>query len=228
MKKFLVACILSLAVIGCIPPQVETYLDQTVQVYIERDGNIRGHGSGVIVEDGILTAGHVVNTITDDDRIMIKYRDGHTAEVTIDKLDYWREQSSPRADLALLTVEEPYKYRAAEIECSAPTLGDNVYVVGNPLNMRWVLTRGYVTSLVPREDQAKGAWIQTDATVTKGNSGGPMFNKKGKVIGIVSHGSLVRFGMSQAPAGFNFGVSGERICAFLDVRPDRYGNRNVT
>jgi len=91
----------------------------------------------------------------------------------------------PLADLALLEVIDPPKtvppLRFAE---ELPKIGEDVFAMGHPMGMAWTVTKGIVSST---ERHARHAYIkalQTDAAINQGNSGGPLFNMKGEIVGI--------------------------------------------
>lgn len=142
-----------------------------------------GLGSGVLIaHDQVLTASHVVEIA---DRIQVRLVDGTTRRA--------RVTSSERfADVSLLTLEAP----VSDIEpvtlgdSDHARVGDRVFVIGAPYGVSHTLTVGYVSAL-HRADASKGSGyanlIQTDAAINAGNSGGPMFNEDGELIGIVSH-----------------------------------------
>lgn len=142
-----------------------------------------GLGSGVLVGDGIiLTAAHVVHIA---DRINVETLDGKTyAAKTV--------SSIPMADLALIELIDPSKnLTIAKIgDSDAIDIGAEVFVVGAPYGLSQTLTVGHFSGRRNNDDPKeliKTEFLQTDAPINRGNSGGPMFNKKGEVIGIVSH-----------------------------------------
>jgi S1-C subfamily serine protease len=142
-----------------------------------------GLGSGVLIApDQVLTASHVVEIA---DRIQVRFVDGTTR--------WARVTSSERvADVSLLTLDAPGPGIEPAIlgDSDRAKVGDRVFVVGAPYGISHTLTVGYV-SAVHRDDAAEGFGyvdlIQTDAAINAGNSGGPLFNDNGEVIGVVSH-----------------------------------------
>lgn len=142
-----------------------------------------GLGSGVLIaDDQVLTASHVVEIA---DRIEVRLVDGTTRRA--------RVTSSERfADVSLLTLDAPVsQFEPATLGNSDNTrVGDRVFVIGAPYGVSHTLTVGYVSAL-HRADVSQGSGyanlIQTDAAINAGNSGGPMFNESGELIGIVSH-----------------------------------------
>jgi serine protease Do len=148
-------------------------------------GRTQGTGTGVAIdEEGhILTNNHVVNGAN---TIEVRFADGSTSEATIVGTD-------PANDLAVIQVSDP------DAPLSPATLGDSdsldpgdqVLAIGNPFSLEGTLTQGIVSAL--DRTYAAGAstrpirgMIQTDAAVNPGNSGGPLLNCTGEVIGINS------------------------------------------
>jgi S1-C subfamily serine protease len=190
-----------------------------VQVF---DGDKRvGHGSGVLTPAGVLTAAHVIMAAEAEGlRIELLFYDGETAVATV-KRHRFETTGGVYAvlshDIALLEVKAPLGYAAAPIQCDPQRVGTEVYAVGAPANLRWAVTYGHVITNVPRDGFEQDAWIQTDAVIWRGNSGGPMFDIQGRVIGIVSHILSAGGGGS---TGHSFGVSGPRVCEFLNGEAD--------
>ncbi len=90
-------------------------------------------------------------------------------------------QSSNTNDLALLTLggtDCPFLESAASDDLA---MGDHVYTIGNPSGLEYTVTSGIISGYRQREGQRL---IQTDAPVNPGNSGGPLINSNGKVLGI--------------------------------------------
>ena len=146
--------------------------------------NIPGLGSGVLISaDGkIMTAAHVVQTA---DRVAIQFQEEgklYAAHVVA---------SSVRADLALLQLDQfPIGLTPARLGNSdSLVVGDEIIVIGAPYGLGHSLTVGHVSGRIAGGGIVSGAameMIQTDAAINMGNSGGPMFNMKGEVVGIVS------------------------------------------
>jgi S1-C subfamily serine protease len=143
-----------------------------------------GLGSGVIISQGgrILTAAHVVEAA---DRIAVRFADGSVAATRIVALD-------PVADVALLEASglPPSAVVARLGDSDKVDVADQIFVVGAPYGISETLTVGYVsarrTARAEPGDPTSVDMFQTDAAISPGNSGGPMFNLQGEVIGIVS------------------------------------------
>lgn len=144
----------------------------------------RSVGSGVVVsQDGeIMTAAHVVHTA---DQILVKFVDGTVVPAQI-------VSSVPGADVALIEVEKlPSVASVAVLGDSDKTApGEPALVIGAPFGIEHSLSVGHVSGSQTRPVITGGTTlkvIQIDAAVNHGNSGGPLFNDKGELIGIVSH-----------------------------------------
>jgi serine protease Do len=138
-------------------------------------------GSGVIVdqEGDIITNYHVVSG---SDEIFIKLSDNREFPARI-------IGSDPKTDLALLKIEVPEKLPFARFgDSSALRVGDIVIAIGNALGFGGTVTTGIISSkgrdLGEDQEELVGDFIQTDAAINTGNSGGPLFDLSGQVIGI--------------------------------------------
>jgi serine protease Do len=145
---------------------------------------VKGLASGVLISgDGkILTAAHVVQTA---EKVEVQFVDGTREPAKI-------LSSVPYADVALIKVDQvPASVHPAPVGNSDQMqVGDRVFVVGAPFELSYTLTAGYISGRRAPE-QVKGPLssmelFQTDAAINKGNSGGPMFNTRGEVVGICS------------------------------------------
>lgn len=142
-----------------------------------------GLGSGVLISaDGkVLTAAHVVQV---SDVVAVQFVDGTVSRARV-------IGSIQRADLAVLQLEQvPAGVRPARLaDSDTLAVGDEVFVVGAPYGIGHSLSAGHIGGR-----RALGAMVggvalellQTDAAINQGNSGGPMFNMDGQVVGIVS------------------------------------------
>lgn len=142
-----------------------------------------GLGSGVIIdEEGlIMTAAHVVGSA---EKILVKTYDGKTIEAEV-------ISSVAGADVALIKlIQVPQNIHAAELGNSdLVRTGDQVLVIGAPFGLEHSLSIGHISGKQKRGIILAGQemeFLQTDASINTGNSGGPIFNTDGKVIGIVS------------------------------------------
>ncbi|MGH3858084.1 S1C family serine protease [Actinokineospora sp.] len=151
-----------------------------------RTANAQGVGSGVILSaDGrILTNNHVVAGARE---ITVTFADGKTAQAEVLGAD-------PGADLALLQAKDVSGLTPATLGDSGDLkVGDEVIAIGSPAGLQGTVTTGIVSALdrdvsIPNRGSRGASYkaIQTDASINQGNSGGPLFDTAGRVIGINS------------------------------------------
>ena len=142
-------------------------------------------GSGVLIStDGqVMTAAHVVHSM---DEIAVEFLGGETVSARV-------VASEPAADLSLLQLDRvpPGAMVSPMADSSTMHVGDPVVIVGAPYGLSYSLSAGYISARwAPNtvyKSMPMAEFFQTDAVINTGNSGGPMFNMKGEVIGIVSH-----------------------------------------
>jgi len=138
----------------------------------------RGEGSGFIIDaDGsILTNNHVIDRA---ERITVKFSDGRTLRAHV-------IGSDPDTDIALIKVDGQAGLPVAPLgDSSKLRMGEWVVAIGDPLGYDHSVTVG-VVSYIGRKlfDASLDSYIQTDAAINFGNSGGPLINASGEVIGI--------------------------------------------
>ena len=138
-------------------------------------------GSGFVIDEGglIVTNNHV---IVDADEITIEFQDGATLPAELVGTD-------PTTDIALLRVEPdgPLPYVTfGDSDAVGSRVGDWVMVIGNPLGIGFSASAGIVSARNRALSGTYDDYIQTDATINRGNSGGPLFNMDGDVIGVVT------------------------------------------
>ncbi len=149
----------------------------------EDDGS--GFGTGVVINAAgdILTALHVVSDV---DGIEVVFVDGTRTNAEIINAD-------PEIDIAVLHPERPPELIVPAIlgNPRAVRVGDEAFAAGSPLGLVGSMSAGVISGIdrsvyVGESDQVLGGLIQFDAAVNPGNSGGPLLNRKGQVIGIVT------------------------------------------
>ena len=170
-------------------PPAATTAFQTIQpsvvlISTEQGGDAKteGVGAGVVVNDqgDIVTARHVVAGAT---AIHITFLDGTKANGTV-------VSEQPENDIAVLSADQSPEALVPAVLGGGLQIGDDVFAVGHPLGLADSLSAGVVSGLnrtVPGSDGTtmKGL-IQFDAAVNPGSSGGPLLNKAGQVVGIVT------------------------------------------
>jgi serine protease Do len=159
-------------------------------------------GAGVLISaDGkVMTAAHVVHAM---DEIAVEFVGGETVKAKV-------VASEPAADLSLLQLERVPKGAliARLADSNKVQVGDQVIVVGAPYGLSYSLSVGYISARWAPNTVYRAMplaeFFQTDAVINTGNSGGPLFNMAGEVIGIVSH-NISKGGGSE---GLGFVVTG--------------------
>lgn len=146
----------------------------------EERGPREGSGSGFVIDPAgfILTNHHVIDGA---DRVTVTLFDGRKLHATVVGAD-------PAIDVALLKIDPGAPLEAARMGRSrALRAGEWVCAIGNPLGYVHSVTVG-VVSFIGRKlfDQSLDDYIQTDAAISFGNSGGPLINAQGEVVGITT------------------------------------------
>ena len=149
--------------------------------YYRNPQPVLGFGSGVIIStDGyIVTNNHVVDN---SDEVEVVLNDKRTFEATVVGFD-------PSTDLALLKIKAKDLVFVPYGNSDELRLGDWVLAVGNPFNLTSTVTAGIVSAkgrnlgILPDEFRIE-SFIQTDAALNRGNSGGALVNTKGELVGI--------------------------------------------
>lgn len=158
-----------------------------------------GFGTGTLVGDEhkyVLTAAHVVSDAT---KIVVQFKDGTQVDATNRRVDNI-------ADIAIIELSEPVPDRPVAVIGNSDDVrvGDDVFIIGNPMGLSHSVSKGIISSRHTEKsklnDKRLMEFFQTDAAINKGNSGGPMFNMKGEVIGIVS--SILSFSGGFEGLGF--------------------------
>jgi len=139
-------------------------------------------GTGVVINAAgvILTALHVVDGAT---QVRLTFADGSTTTARV-------AARRPEQDIAVLLADRAPGVLVPAVLAGPPSIGDEVFAVGNPLGLRSSLSAGVVSGVDRTIGTAAGGHltglIQFDAAVNPGNSGGPLLNRAGQVVGIVT------------------------------------------
>ncbi len=158
--------------------------DRSPQTPRRRPQHAPATGSGIIIStDGyILTNNHVV---ADAEKVTVKVQNGHEYRATTVGTD-------PETDVALIKVDHQFDAHevAAIGNSDSLRVGDWAVAMGNPLGLDWTLTVGVISATGRSNLSIAGGgpsyqnFIQTDASINFGNSGGPLCNIHGEVIGV--------------------------------------------
>ncbi|MEK7834403.1 MAG: trypsin-like peptidase domain-containing protein [Acidobacteriota bacterium] len=138
----------------------------------------RGTGTGFIIDIAglVVTNEHVIRSA---DRIRVRLADGRERKATVIGTDV-------ATDIALIKIEADELSTIAFGDSDAVRVGDSVIAIGNPMEYEHSVTAGIVSAKGRKVygDQPFEDFIQTDAAINRGNSGGPLLNKSGEVIGV--------------------------------------------
>lgn len=198
MKRFLILSLLTFYSFALLAQDLadlfEDIKKSVVTIYVQESLNTgtgdprtftssEGLGSGVLINDDvIITASHVV---ANADRIMVQFYDGEAVPATVTRL-------SRMADVAVITLARPHSdpHVARIGDSDAMRIGEDIFVVGAPMGLPYSLSRGIISGKHAEHNFSNDGksleFFQTDASINTGNSGGPMFNFRGEVVGIVS------------------------------------------
>ena len=200
-----------------IPELYQKLAATVVTVHVDLADGKTGLGSGVIFDEDadILTALHVVNGAT---RITVTFSDGSTYEAKI----FARQPDNDIAGIRALGHPDPMAV-ATLGNANALNIGDEAIVIGNPFGLSRSLSTGVISGLhrtiqPPGADRPMTELIQFDASVNPGNSGGPLFNRDGDVVGIVS--GLANPNGQASFAGIGFAVTIQAAGGAVGVPPD--------
>jgi len=181
-----------------LPP--DSPLRQLFKDYMDKNKNAPRHvtslGSGFVIDPSgiIVTNNHVIE---DADEITVKLNDGTELPAKLIGRD-------DKTDLALLKISPKKPLAAAHFgDSDKARIGDWVMAIGNPFGLGSTVTAGIVSAR--NRDIAAGPYddfIQTDAPINRGNSGGPLFDMEGNVIGVNS----AIFSPSGGSVGIGFAI----------------------
>ncbi len=189
------------------PPQMRRFFGDQMP---GQSGPRQGLGSGFIIsEDGTIVTNHHV--VAGAETVKVKLADGRSfdAEVT---------GSDPMTDIAVLKVMADVALPTVSFGTSETLrVGDEVVAVGNPFGLGGTVTSGIISAL--SRDIRSGPFddfIQTDAAINRGNSGGPLFNNAGEVIGV----NTAIISPGGGSVGIGFAVPSDLVQAVVDDLAD--------
>jgi serine protease DegS len=160
---------------------------------------IRTLGSGVIMSDKgyILTNKHVIN---DAEQIIVALQDGRVFEALL-------VGSDGLTDLAVLKIDANSLPVIPINDRRIPRVGDVVMAIGNPYNLGQTITQGIIsaTGRIGLSPSGRQNFLQTDASINKGNSGGALVNSLGELVGINTL-SFDKSNDGETPEGIGFAI----------------------
>ena len=147
----------------------------------------QGIGSGVLISDNgyIITNNHVVQNERreDADEVLVRLNDGRELEAEIIGRD-------PLTDIAIIKIEAEGLPAIPIADSDNIEVGDVVFAIGNPMEVGLTVTQGIVSATDRRigiyGDEGYESFIQTDASINLGNSGGALIDSRGRLIGVNS------------------------------------------
>jgi serine protease Do len=171
-------------------------------------GSAQGSGFLISADGYAVTNNHVVEKAT---TVEVTFDDGKTYSAKVIGTD-------PRTDLALIKIEGRNDFPFVRLGERAPRIGDWVLAVGNPFGLGGTVTAGIVSAR--GRDIGAGPYddfIQIDAPVNKGNSGGPTFNTEGAVIGV----NTAIYSPSGGSVGIAFAIPAETVKSVVAQLKDK-------
>ncbi len=193
-----------------IPPDLKNFFDQFPgfkfrMPHNQQQGGGEALGSGFVLSaDGyVVTNNHVVQG---SDSVKVSFQNGDEYDATVIGTD-------PKTDLALLKIKSDKTFKYVEWATSPAKVGDTVMAVGNPFGLGGSVTRGIVSAR--GRDIGNGPYddfLQIDASINKGNSGGPTFNLDGQVIGI----NTAIYSPSGGSVGIGFAIPSDTASNVID------------
>jgi serine protease Do len=201
------------------PPQLKEFFEQFPQFkdrFNERQRSDRGSavGSGFVVSaDGyVITNNHVVSNAS---TVKLKFQGGAEYDAKVIGTD-------SKTDLALLKIDSDKTFDFVPLTTKEAKVGDWVMAVGNPFGLGGTVTAGIVSAR--GRDIGSGPYddyLQIDASINKGNSGGPAFNLEGEVVGV----NTAIFSPSGGSVGIGFAIPAAIVKTVIE---DLKANGSVT
>jgi serine protease Do len=166
-------------------------------------GQAQGSGFFISNDGYVVTNNHVVDKATE---VELVTDSGDTLQAKVIGTD-------PQTDLALLKVEKGNNFPFVSLGKDVPRIGDWVVAIGNPFGLGGTVTAGIVSAR--GRDLGSGPYddfLQIDAAVNRGNSGGPTFNLKGEVVGV----NTAIYSQSGGNVGIAFAVPSNVVANVID------------
>ncbi len=160
-------------------------------------------GSGVITDDAgtVLTVKHIAEAMNATDKAVgvVTLPNGKQYQIN-------RVAVDPNIDVALIRIDPNEVCQAVRVAINPPRVGDPIWAIGNPFGYSFTVTTGIISSYRDPNGLGQGSSIQVDAPLNPGNSGSPVFDRYGNLIGIAE-------GIVPGPVscGVNFIISASQI-----------------
>ena len=192
-----------------LPPELRQFFhhfgDQNGAPHHSAPHQMLGLASGFFISaDGyVVTNNHVVDHAK---TVTVTTSDGKTLDAKVIGTD-------PKTDLALLKVNEKGDYPFVSFAQQTPRVGDWVVAIGNPYGLGGTVTAGIISA--EGRDIGEGpydSFLQIDAPINKGNSGGPAFNLQGQVVGV----NTAIFSPSGGSVGLGFAIPANTVTNVVD------------
>lgn len=192
-----------------IPPQLKDFFNQFPQFRNrapqapQGDGMALGSGFVLTADGFVVTNNHVVQNA---ETVAVTFQGGEKFDATVIGTD-------PKTDLALLKIKSDKTFPHVEFAKTEAKVGDWVMAVGNPFGLGGTVTSGIISAR--GRDIGSGPYddfLQIDASINKGNSGGPTFNLDGNVIGI----NTAIFSPSGGSVGIGFAIPASTATSVID------------
>jgi serine protease Do len=193
-----------------VPPPFQDFFEDFLKRFPQQEGQrprkVSSLGSGFVIDPGgiIVTNNHVIEGA---DEIVVNFADG-------EKYDAKLVGRDPKTDLAVLKIEAKKKFPFVKLgDSQEARVGDWVIAIGNPFGLGGSLSAGVISAI--KRDIRSGPYddfIQTDAAINRGNSGGPLFNMNGDVIGVNS--SIIS--PSGGSVGIGFAIPSDLVQSVVD------------
>jgi S1-C subfamily serine protease len=184
------------------------------------NGEVAVTGSGFFIRPGqVLTNLHVVEGAA---RAEVRTFEGKGKTYSVNGL----AGMDAEGDLAVLSVEMPAeRARAADVTTATPEEGERIFVIGNPLRLEGSVADGIVSAV--REVPSLGRIIQITAPISHGNSGSPVFNMRGQVVGLVTirvmNGQNINLAMGSGRFAEVTGGAERKLVSFAELAETEKG-----
>ncbi len=186
---FFTAAIATSVAYGKTPQEIFEHNNRSVLVVLALDeyGDTVGQGSGVVISSSLVATN--CHVLEDGSKVVAQHYD--TADIdTYYEMDAETVASNADRDICILRVSELSSEPAAQpVEIGSTSnmaVGDEVYALGSPLDLGISFSRGIVSQLRSKPKSASAPYIQTDAAISPGSSGGALFDTNGMLVGITT------------------------------------------